>query len=166
MNENLVLRNAPEYWCDVEGYEGIYQVSNLGRVRSLDRVLPYGEGFRKYPSKELKQHLTKDGYVYVNLYKKKVKVHRLVMAAFVGASNLTVHHINEVRTDNNLCNLMYLNNEENVRIATSKLNRDAVTEIKKLIRQKVSNTEIGKIYGVNHRTIFNIKKGNTWNHVA
>lgn len=171
MNENLVLRYAPEYWADVKGYKGIYQVSNLGNVRSLDRVIKYSNGSsRVHRGKLLNPRATKDGYLYVSLYKnkkeKKFKVHRLVLAAFLAPSKLTVHHINEVRDDNNLCNLMYLTNEENARIATSKLNKDAVLKIKELIRQKVPNTEIGQIYGVNHRTISSIKNGNTWNHVA
>ena len=111
MNENLVLRYAPEVWADIVGYEEIYKVSNTGNVRSLDRVIKYSNGSsRVHRGKLLNPRATKDGYLYVSLYKnkreKKFKVHRLVMAAFVGVSNLTVHHINEIRDDNNLCNLV------------------------------------------------------------
>ena len=155
-----------EIWKIVPEYEGIYQVSNIGRVRSLDRILPYGNDFRKYPGKLLRQHLTKDGYCYVNLNKRKAKVHRLVMAAFQGVSKQDVHHINEVKTDNNLCDLMYMDTAQNTRIATAKLDERSVSLIKQLIREGKSNTEIGKIYGVNHRTISNIRNDHTWTHVA
>ena len=110
--------------------------------------------------------ITKDGYCYVNFNKKKAKVHRLVMAAFLGVSKQDVHHINEVKTDNNLSNLMYMDTAQNTRIATAKLDESSVSKIKQLIREGKSNTEIGNVYGVNHRTISNIRNEHTWTHVA
>ena len=88
------------------------------------------------------------------------------MAAFVGVSDSDVHHINFIKTDNNLCNLMYLDTAQNTRIATAKLDERSVSQIKQLIREGKSNTEIGNIYGVNHRTISNIRNEHTWTHVA
>ena len=54
-----------EIWKDIEGYEGNYQVSNLGRVRSLDRYVPFGTSssrLRKIPGKVLKQQPHNKGY--------------------------------------------------------------------------------------------------------
>ena len=70
------------------------------------------------------------------------------------------------KTDNNLCNLMYMDKSQNTRIATAKLDERSVSQIKKLIREGKSNTEIGNVYGVNHRTISNIRNEHTWTHVA
>ena len=78
-----------EIWKDVENYEGLYQVSNLGRVRSLDRDIYYQNGtFHSHiKGKILVPCLNKYGYANVNLCKngkrKNITVHRLVALAFI-----------------------------------------------------------------------------------
>lgn len=75
-----------EEWKDVKGYEGIYQVSNLGNIRSLTRVIKRGSGDYTIKGQMLKLYLDGHGYVCANL-KNKVhrveKVHRLVAIAFI-----------------------------------------------------------------------------------
>ncbi len=106
-----------EIWKDVKDYEGIYQVSNLGKVRSLDRVSSIG---RKLIGRELKQLKTSGGYFKVSLSKKsKVKqidVHRLVALTFIPKElhNEVVDHINRIKTDNRLSNLQFITNRVNV----------------------------------------------------
>ena len=115
-----------EIWKDVVGYEGFYQVSNLGRVRSCERYVPYYNanqtGKRVYTKKHIKSKILKPceyyGYYCVSLYNanhkmKLCKIHRLVMQAFCGNSDLTVNHINGVKTDNRLENLEYLSIADN-----------------------------------------------------
>ena len=98
-----------EIWKKVKGYEGIYEVSNLGRVKSLSRiVLKKG----KYPfltkEKILKQSNNYRGYKHVGLYlNKKMKtltVHQLVVIAFLNhkpnGQELVVNHINLIKKDN------------------------------------------------------------------
>lgn len=101
-----------EIWRDIKGFEGFYQVSNLGRVRSVDRYFVNKRGQRRfYPSKILKQGLSKNGYPQVNLKKKNTykcrKVHRLVATAFINnPMHLTqVNHIDENKMNNNVNNL-------------------------------------------------------------
>lgn len=110
-----------EIWRDIVGYEGLYQVSNMGRVRSLDRI---GKGRWGYMPKKgvmLSQTTDTSGYKIVNLWKdniiKSPKVHRLVAQAFIpNPSNLPqVNHKDEVKTNNcvdNLewCSVKYNNN--------------------------------------------------------
>ena len=118
-------RESGEHWLPVLGYEGLYEVSDLGRVRSVDRMERGAnwrcpQGFMKRRRGKLIKPLIKhNGYFQVNLYKDgKMRcraVHRLVMEAFCGPSNLTVNHINEIKTDNRLCNLEYMTQSENVR---------------------------------------------------
>lgn len=118
-------RENDERWLPVLGYEGLYEVSDLGRVRSVDRMehganwqCPHGF-MRTRRGKLIKPLLKRNGYLQVNLYKdRKMRsraVHRLVIEAFRGPSDLTVNHINEVKTDNRLCNLEYMTAGENIR---------------------------------------------------
>lgn len=119
--------NQEEYevWKDIKGYEGLYQVSNLGRVHSLDRFVPRKTGtVQKVHGKILKLTEDKDGYHQVSLWKrnkvKKAKVHRLVGEAFIpNPNNLPeINHINEVKNDNRVGNLEWCTRKENINHGT------------------------------------------------
>ena len=97
-----------EIWKDIEGYEGLYQVSNLGRVRSVDRY----DGLNHFlKGKIKKQTKDKTGYFTTHLWKdgknKCCKVHRLVAQAFLDNPNnlLQVNHKDEDKTNNRVNNL-------------------------------------------------------------
>lgn len=101
-----------ERWKDIIGYEGLYQVSNLGRVRSL--------GNKTHPGIHLmKLIISKFGYVVIKLCKdgkeKLLKVHRLVAKAFIpNPLNLPhINHINEDKTDNRVSNLEWCDSKYN-----------------------------------------------------
>jgi len=108
--ENLSIK---ETWKDIKGYEGLYQVSNIGRVKSLERETFRKDG-KKLPLKEriLKLRPNKDGYLRVQLCNgsgktKNFFVHRLVCEAFHEnpKNKPCVNHINEDKSDNRACNL-------------------------------------------------------------
>tara|TARA_R110000803_G_scaffold49518_1_gene102987 strand:- start:163 stop:720 length:558 start_codon:yes stop_codon:yes gene_type:complete len=100
-----------EEFKDIPGHEGVYQVSNLGRVKSL----------RFNKEKLLKHRLNKAGYHRVNLHKsgeqKTIFIHQLVASAFLGHtinnSKLVVDHINNDKSNNNIMNLQLISNREN-----------------------------------------------------
>ena len=111
-----------ENWKDIVGFEGMYQVSDLGNVRSLDRINSAG---KKVKGRIIIQTVNKrTGYCYVHLCKNGkaygVSVHRLVAKAFVNSQdgNDTVNHINEIKTDNRAINLEWLSLADNLRYGT------------------------------------------------
>lgn len=103
-----------ERWTPIPGYEGIYEASSLGRIKSLART---DGSYRKVKERILKPRLT-CGYPTVTLFKLNVpinyrKVHRLVMESFIGKSHLQVDHLNGNKSDNRLENLEYVTGREN-----------------------------------------------------
>lgn len=112
-----------ELWRDIPGYEQLYQVSNYGNVRGKDRTCQSKKGVIRFvPGKELSKTIDKGGYLRVTLTKnaksKLIPIHRLVMLAFVGPSDLTVNHKDENKTNNMLSNLEYVTMQENLRFGT------------------------------------------------
>jgi hypothetical protein len=104
-----------EIWKDIPGYEGFYQASDLGRIKSL--AIENGKNSLAKQTRILKNVLNEHGYCYVTLAKdkihKKYKVHRLVLCAFVNQSSLDCNHKNGIKSDNRLVNLEYCTRSEN-----------------------------------------------------
>lgn len=105
-----------EEWRDIEGYEGFYQVSDSGQVRSLDRVTTNG---RKRKGRTLKQANRPNGYRFVVLSKgnvpKECSVHRLVSNAFIPnpEHKPNVNHIDGNKNNNHVENLEWVTQSEN-----------------------------------------------------
>ena len=101
-----------EIWKDIEGYQGLYQVSNWGNVKSLDRYVRGNSNSKMFKKGTLlKFSSDKDGYLTVGLHKDKkhklMKIHRLVALVFIpNPENLPcINHKNEIKTDNRVENL-------------------------------------------------------------
>lgn len=99
----------------IKGYEGIYEINELGKIRSIDRIVERKDGkVRKQKGKELKLNMNKDGYAIVKLRKNGVAktwgVHRLIAEAFLpNPDNLPqIHHLNHDRNDNRIQNLKWV----------------------------------------------------------
>ena len=110
-----------EEWRDIDGYEGYYQVSNLGRVRGVDRVT---DNNRPIKSRLLKPFKNNSGHLRIILIKKSIKkhllVHRLVAKAFIPNPNNypIINHKDENPSNNNVenlewCTVLYNNNYGN-----------------------------------------------------
>lgn len=113
-----------EEWRDIKDYENMYQISNIGQVKSLEHYVQqknrWGQTIsRIQKSRLMKIHINKNGYFRVVLHKngieKNYSVHRLVYEAFVGEipQGMQVNHINEIKTDNRVVNLNLMTPKEN-----------------------------------------------------
>lgn len=100
-----------EKWVPITGFEGIYEVSSFGQVRSCDRLLKNRSGHRFLKGEKLKQYLSFGSYYAVqlrkNCSKKAIYVHRLVASHFVPDSveNPIVNHKDGNRRNNHFLNL-------------------------------------------------------------
>ena len=109
-----------EEWKDVKGYEGFYQVSNLGNVRSITRVIKREGSDYTIKGRVLRLHLDKHGYYNANLTKDKVhrtvKVHRLVANAFIEnpSNKPEVNHKDCNPKNNSVDNLEWCTHYENM----------------------------------------------------
>lgn len=111
-----------EKWRPIEGYEGLYSISNLGRI--------FSHKSHRYKShRYLSPFKDKDGYLFVKLYKggkgKQMKVHRLVLSAFSPRDDsdcLDCNHINGIKDDNRLENLEWVSHAKNLRHSVDVLN--------------------------------------------
>ena len=173
-----------EQWKPVDGYVGYYEVSNMGRVRSVTRVDCAG---RTRYSRILKGGRSPKGYLSVGLYKDKslkgFRVSRLVLAAFVGPcpTGMEAAHNNGDERDDRLDNLRWdthLNNCADKKLHgtnkapsfgegnhASKLTDESVALIRKLALSGVQQKDLARQFGVNRSTMSFAVRGKTWKHV-
>ena len=173
-----------EEWRDVVGYEGLYEVSNEGRVRSRFREGEYaarwGIAKMRFPAKERKISKTPAGYCYVSLSKNGIQskhlVHRLVMEAFAGRSDRQVNHLDGVKGNNKVSNLEYCTSAENLRHCINVLGKKrgssaggaklTETDIPKIRSDSRKLREIAQDYGVTLQAIYLVKARKNWGHIA
>ena len=169
---------AEERWRWVVGYEGLYMVSDQGRVMSVPRKT----GRSSWPGKLLKQGRGGSGYPHVAVSvkgnQKTVEVHRLVAEAFIPNPDgkREVNHIDGDKSNNRVENLEWATRSENVRHAYENLPRKQFDHFhrRKLTEQDVAaicktegtNKEIAKAFGVSDVMVGRIKRREAWRHVT
>ena len=180
------IENQIEEWRDIKDYKGFYQVSNLGRIKSLERIVKHSKGGVKM-QKERILKTSKSRYELASLSKegciKSYAVHRIVAETFIPnpKNKPQVNHKDGNILNNSAMNLEWCTASENtihciensLRLTArgessgpSKLSNDEVIEIRRtLASKKISYRSLAKSFGVNKQTISNIHKRKTWNHI-
>jgi hypothetical protein len=158
-----------EEWKDVVGFEGSYQVSNMGRVRS-SRVLKPGSSGKGYKAISL----------WVNGKAKRVRVHKLVLEAFVGPCppGMECCHGDSDRTNNALSNLRWDTKKNNAKDrdeaggtakgskhGRSVIDENTAREVKRLLAMNESPAIIAKQLGIKRYIVMNIKQNHSWRHL-
>ncbi len=175
--------NQEEIWLPIKNYENCYEVSNYGRIKSLDRISWQGVHFK---GKILKGTITFDGYKTVNLTKngqgKRLSVHRLVAQTFIpNPNNLRdVNHKNFDRIDNRVENLQWMSSEENIKYSIkngrcshltggnmhsrSKLTKEQVDKIRKeyLENELLTHLKLSKKYNLSKSAISALIQNRSW----
>lgn len=171
-------QGMPEIWKPIADAPG-YMASNLGRIKSQDRVITRSNGVKlTCRGRTLKPVMNPHGYHQVSLSRgrRSVPVHQLVCAAFngprpVGAT--LVRHLDGDKLNNCSTNLAWGDQHLNMldmaiheRTNTTKLTANEVREIRALIAEGNSLTGLAERFGVSRSNIALIKEGKTWRHVV
>ena len=173
-----------EVWQPVVGYEGLYEVSDQGRVRSLDRLgsSRWGNRTRLYKGTLLRQSINARGYRQVSLCKNGLRrngaVHQMVANAFLGPtpSGMIVLHGPNGKQDNSLANIGYGTQLQNLRDdklrdgtlqtgerhGRAKLTEELVGYIK---ASEKSGAQLARELHVSDTAIYNVRKGATWRRI-
>lgn len=188
---NGAMAQDTEEWRSVPDFDGLYEVSSLGRVRSLTRIEIYMragdsvQSVRRRKGALKSQRLDKDGYPVVNLCRDgkqtTLKVHALVCLAFHGPrpEGHEAAHGNGVRTDNRKGNLRWALQADNIedrdrhgttargeRINKAKLSDAAIADIRRRRAGGERVVAIAADYGVTIGAIYHVLNGRTWRHAA
>lgn len=171
-----------EIWKDITGFEGIYQISNYGNVKSLERITQGEFGDRHLKEKLLKPFKTYQGYNRITLNLDKQKhffVHRLVAEAFIPNTENKpfVNHKDGIRDNNYYKDLEWCTSSENMihsidilkrpilkgeKIGNSKLKKEDILFIR---TSNLNGRELAKKFNVCFQLISNIKLNKVWKHV-
>lgn len=171
-----------EVWKDIQGYERFYQVSNLGRVKSLDKttIFNYKDGrteTRLVKGRILKPLVNSSNRLQVSLSlngkQKLFQIHVLVALAFIGSKpeGQIVRHLDDNPQNNKADNLAYGTIKDNMidayknGINHQKLSVDDVLEIKKLLGIGTKQTVIAFLFGVSDDAVSRIKRGKRFNWI-
>jgi hypothetical protein len=177
------MSNTQELWRSVVGWEDLYEVSNLGRVRSIVRVLPnWRGGVRRYGGKQLKPIRRYDGYLVVNLsnagVRRTVGIHQLVLEAFVGPCphGFDACHNDGSRDDNQACNLRWDTRRNNMldkhrhgtMLQGEQLHhaRLTVEEVRMIRASDLGVAQLAKIIGVSTGAVRAAKDRRSWRHIT
>ena len=172
-----------ENWKDIDGYEGFYMVSNLGNIKSIDRIIQRKTSKMNIKGRQMSQYIGNRGYPMINLCIngrcKRHLVHRIVATAFITNSldKKYVNHIDGNKKNNNVNNLEWSTPTENsihahkhglANVGRGEKQRSAklnVDKVKYIRESSKTIKELSLIFNVSKQAIRDVKKKRSWKHV-
>lgn len=177
-----------EVWKDIKGYEGYYQVSNLGNVKSLGRTFIRKDGMRYSRFPRIMSPVFQKTHPYLTIQlkiNKKYKgflIHRLVAEAFVPNPDKKseVNHIDGNQKNNKSNNLEWCSRSENQihaiknnlyspakgeQNSSARFTKEQVLSIRVRLKKGEKGADIAREYKVHRNSIYDIKSRKTWKHV-
>ena len=173
--------NSSERWLPIKSYEGSYEVSDMGRIRSLPRYVIRGGSPMKVSGRIVRDWKSRSGYLNVSLnadgVRVNLQVHRLVMEAFAGeAGEMHVNHIDGDKINNVLPNLEYVTPKANTAHAmatglmpcegesnpSARYTADQIRQAHALVLGGATYAEASSATGVNAGTIVGMCHGKLW----
>ena len=175
-----------EIWKDVVGFDGIYKISSLGRLKSVERVIERKNNSNYVQSEKIINGSNHNGYLFTTLRKNNKKaqkfIHVLVAESFLGEkpNGFDVCHSDGNRLNNCINNLRYGTRSDNVKDSIkhrthytpfrkkgsersyAKINEEIAKEIK---NSNESSTKLSKKFNVSRALISGIRRNKNWNHV-
>ena len=181
LNKEVIV--IQEIWKDIKGFEGLYQVSNTGKVKSLERI---DRGGNNHKERILKSCLSGRGYLMIGLYKSgkrySTNIHKLVATHFIKNhyNKQQVNHLDGDKQNNLSNNLEWCSPSENIRhahknglskavkgeqVGTSKLNKAEAEIIKNMKGKGLSQRAIGELFNISQQEVCKIHNNKCWVNV-
>ena len=177
---------SEEQWRAIPGQEGKYEASNLGRIRSVDRIIEkrnrWGQANIPWKGRVLKPTVHHTGYLVVKFGgdKNLTTIHQAVARTWIGPQgDLVVNHINGIKTDNRVVNLEYITSKDNVHHAyrTGLISNkgetngkaqltDALVRMIRALPEHVTSASVARQLGVEDYVVQRARCGLSWKHVT
>ena len=177
------MKNNKEGWRSIPEWSDLYEASNLGNVRSLDRVMVDSIGrTRHFKGRVLNPGSNPAGYLFVKLCENgletQVYVHHIIALAFIGKCppGYVIHHTNGIVTDNRPINLEYLTRRDHAKTkaptgrcgeghSQAKLTEIEVLSIRNLKKEGQRTGKVAQSFSVSPSTICDIVQRRSWTHL-
>ena len=177
-----------EVWKSIEGFEGFFQISNHGRIRSLDRYVNARNGGKRFEHGRIMKSSINSRKYYIlplrkNGYVKTFRINRLVAIAFIPnpENKPEVNHIDGDKQNNHVKNLEWSTHKENIKhaletglqvpfkgceVGTSKLKNHEVLKIRQLYKTgNYTYKQLSEMFNVSYNTIYSVIKRTSWKHI-
>ena len=173
-------------WRDIKGFEGMYQVSNTGLIRSLDRSILKSNGVtQRRVGHIMIQVKNPKGYYIIGLSKNHKRlastVHKIVASTFLKkGSHTQVNHKDGNKLNNMVSNLEWTNGSGNIKHAydnglmakptgskhpLAQIDEEVATTIKSMLNSDINSVDICKLMSISRHIVRDIKRNKTWRHV-